>query len=131
MVVEAFEYGMRDIVLRAPALDDDSLTELVRFAETVKGFVPNAVLGLSLPDGVVSAPDAKKMEELAYCFDYLALDLCRYGEDDPVGVAEAQTDAMLYYLLRYHMRVLIPAEAQEDVIAKLNEFNVTNWMIVE
>ena len=68
---------------------------------------------------------------MAYHFDYLALDLSRYGTDEPVTVAEAQTDAMLYYLLRYEMRIIVPAEAEDAVIQKIGEFNMNNRITLE
>lgn len=131
VIAEAFEYGVHDIVLRAPSMDRSNLSELIRLAEAVKSFSPNALLGLALPDDLVAAPDASVIEQLAYAMDYLALDLSRYGEEEPVSVAEFQTDAMLYYLLRYEMRVLVPSEHQDAIVTKITEFNIKNWMTLE
>lgn len=131
VVAEAFSYGIGDVVLRAPETTDEMLSELILLAESVKRLAPNAVVGIALPDFTVAAPDESRLEELAYAVDYLALDLSRYGSDDPAAVAEAQTDALLYYLLRYEMRVLIPAKAEEAVKETVTAFHLNSWMTLE
>ncbi len=131
VIAEAYSYGLRDIVLRAPSATAESLEELLRLHDTVKSFSPNAVLGLTLPDPTVTEPLADSLHSLAYRFDYLALDLSRYGEQTPEDFSEAQTNAMLYYLLRYEMRVLIPAEAEEAVIERIDQFNIQSRMTIE
>ena len=131
VIAEAYSYGFRDIVLRAPSATSESLEELLHLHDTIKSFAENAVLGLALPDAFVAAPEAESLQTLAYRFDYLALDLSRYGEDTPEVTAEAQTDSMLNYLLRYEMRVLIPAESEAAVAEKVAQFNIQNQMIIE
>ena len=131
VIAEAYSYGLRDIVLRAPSATIESAEELLRLLDSVKSFEPDLVLGLALPDAAVASPDAEFLQTLAYRFDYLALDLSRYGEEVPADVAEAQINSMIYYLLRYEMRVLIPAEAEEAVAEKVAQFNLQSQMTIE
>ena len=134
VLAEAFLAGVDDIVIVAPALPLEQQAELLRLCDTVRTFVPNAIIGLSLPEAEIAAPDAKRIDALAKSFDFLALDLSGYGDEEPVAFAEARMQSMLYYLLRYEMRVLIPSLTDEKVqnalIAVTETESVTNWMLV-
>ena len=131
VIAEAYSYGLRDIVLRAPSATPESVDELLRLHDTIKSFESDLVLGLALPDTFVASPDAEVLQTLAYRCDYLALDLSRYGEEEPADAADAQINTMLYYLLRYEMRVIIPAEAEEAVAEKVAQFNLQSHMTIE
>ncbi len=134
VIAEAFLWGMDDIVIVVPDLPTDRQGEMIRFAESIKSFAPNAVIGFSLPATEIAAPDATRIDTLAQSFDYLALDLRGDTQDDPVAFAEGRMSAMLYYLLRYEMRVMLPSLSDEAEQAKLitavqNE-SIDNWMTV-
>ena len=135
VIAEAFLDGMDDVVIIVPALPTDRYDEMIRFAESIKSFAPKAVIGLGLPEAEVATPDATRIDELAKSFDFLALDLRDDTESDPVSVAESRMGAMLYYLLRYQMRVMLPSVADADTQAKLitavqNE-SIDNWMMIQ
>ncbi len=134
VLAEAFLAGVDDIVIITPSLTAEQQTELLRLLETVRAFAPNAIVGLSLPEVEIAAPDATRIDSLARAFDYLALDLTAYGEEAPVTFAESRMSTMLYYLLRYEMRVLIPAledeMTQTALISAVEKESVDNWMLV-
>ena len=119
VISEAFLAGIDDIVIIVPTLPTERQAELVRFAESIRSFAQNAVIGLSLPEAEINSPDAKRIDALAKSFDYLALDLRHEDAEDPVLFAEERMSTMLYYLLRYEMRVMIPALSDEEMQAKL------------
>ena len=134
VLAEAFLYGMDDVLILVPDLPTDRQNELIRFAEDIRAFAPNAVIGLSLPESELASPDATRIDLLAKSFDYLALDLSRYGQNDPLSFAETRMSPMLYNLLRYQMRVLIPElsdQATKDAIldAVKNE-SIERWMTI-
>ncbi len=134
VIAEAFLAGMDDVVIIVPALPTDRYTEMIRFSESIKSFAPNAVIGLCLPEAEVEAPDATRMDTLAKSFDFLALDLRGNAESDPVALAEDRMSAMLYYLLRYEMRLMLPSLAEADtqtaLLDAVQKESLDNWMTV-
>lgn len=134
VIAEAFLDGMDDIVILAPDLPIGQQSELIRLVESIRAFAPNAVVGLSLPEAEIASPHATRIDTLAQSFDYLALDLGRFGEEDPVTFAEARMRTMLYYLLRYEMRVLLPslpdADTNATLIDAVKSESLDNWMAI-
>ncbi len=135
VIAEACLAGIDDVLIVAPALPVAQQAELMRLVESIRAFAPNAIVGLSLPETEVAAPDATRIDTLARAFDYLALDLGQYGQSEPVAFAEARMSGMLYYLLRYEMRVMIPSlsdeATQSALIATVENESIDNWLIVQ
>ena len=133
VIAEAFLAGMNDIVIIVPELPTDRQAEIIRFAENIRTFAPNAILGLSLPESEIAAPDATRIDTLAKSFDFLALNLLS-DEKDPVAFAEARMSSMLYYLLRYEMRVILPSledeDTQDELFAAVESESIDNWMVL-
>ncbi len=134
VISEAFLAGFDDIAIVVPSLPLERQAEIIRFAESIRTFAKDAVIGLSLPEAEIASPDANRIDILAKSFDYLALDLRSDGAADPVAFAEERMSAMLYYLLRYEMRVMLPALSDEEAQAKLitateNE-SIDHWVMV-
>lgn len=134
VITEAFEQGVDDVVLVAPSLSHEQYEEAIRLAESVRTFVPSAVIGLALPNAQATAPNAEQIDNLAMNFDYLAVDLTQYGDTDPNAYAEERLSAMQFYLLRYKMRVLIPTLSDGDrtdaIVQKASDTGVTNRMLL-
>ena len=134
VLAEAFLTGMDDVVIIAPTLSVEQQAEMIRFVESIRTLAPKAVIGLALPEAEMAAADATRIDTLAKSFDYLALDLSTYGDEAPLAFAEARMQSMLYYLLRYEMRVLLPALADEAtqaaLIAAVEKDSIDRWMLV-
>jgi len=134
VISEAFLAGFDDIVIVVPSLPIEREGEIIRFSESIRTFANGAVIGLSLPEAEIASADATRIDTLAKSFDYLVLDLRSPDTEDPVAFAEERMSTMLYYLLRYEMRVMLPALSDEETQAKLitavgNE-SIDNWMMV-
>lgn len=134
VLAEAFLAGMDDVVIIVPTLPTERQAEIIRFAESIRALAPKAIIGLSLPEAEIASADATRMDTLAKSFDYLALDLSGYGDEDPIAFAEARMQSMLYYLLRYEMRVLLPSLADENtrnaLIEAVEKESIDNRMLV-
>ena len=134
---EALEQGMDDVLLIAPGMSADQVDELLRFAEDVRTLSPKAVLGLTLSDSILSHDTASALiDKLANGLDFLAMDATQYGTEDPAAYATATVNDsnMMYNRLRYHMRVLLPACADEatrnSVIDAVEKNGVDSWQIL-
>ena len=121
VIAEAFLSGIDDVLIVVPTLPTERQTEILRFVEDIRTLAPHATLGLSLPEDEIATPDAARIDTLAKSLDYLALDLRNKEAEDPVAFAEERMGSMLYYLLRYEMRVMIPNLSDEDAQKKLVE----------
>lgn len=134
VIAEAFLSGMDDVLIVVPTLPTEREDEILRFVEDIRTLAPNATLGLSLPEDEIAAPDAARIDTLAKNLDYLALDLRNEDAEDPVSFAEERMGSMLYYLLRYEMRVMIPSlsdeDAQEKLITAVEKESLDNWITV-
>lgn len=134
VVSEVLMAGVDEAVLIAPDISAEACSEVKELISRIKGFAPNAKVGFSLPDALVNSADASLIDALASEIDFLALDLTGYGENDPVPYAEEKLSSMLYYLLRYKMRALIPsvdgADTQNKLIAAVENESVSSWQII-
>ncbi|MBQ9783421.1 MAG: hypothetical protein IJW44_02765 [Clostridia bacterium] len=137
ILAEAAQGGIDDLVLLAPDLSPNQIDELLHLVEDIRRLAPDAVIGLSLPSAVLEADNAAALIDRLYeRLDFLALDATHYGEAAPAEHVEATiTDSgMLYYLLRYHMRVLLPAvddtDSQNAMIHAVQKNGLNNWQIL-
>lgn len=137
ILAEALQQGMDDVLLITPALTADQVDELLRFAEDVRALAPNGVLGLSLPQAILTHENSSALiDRLWSNLDYLALNAAEFGSEDPVAYATqiVTNPNMTYNRLRYQMRVLLPTCADdtttEAVIAAVEENGVNNWQIL-
>ena len=134
VIAEAFLDGIDDIVIVVPALPVEQQAEILRLIESIRTLAPTAVIGLSLPEAEILEPSAARIDTLAQRVDYLALDLRAEHEGELLPFAESRMSTMLYYLLRYEMRVLIPTLADEtaqgELISAVEQESVDNWMTV-
>lgn len=122
VLAEAIRAGMDDILILAPDLSAGQVEELIRFSDTLLRLEPNAKIGFALPQAVLEAENSAVLtEQLAKSFAYLALD-CTASEGEPSADAVSnQISAMLYNLLRYKMRVLLPYAATDEAQSALTD----------
>lgn len=126
VLAKAFRVGLSEVMLVAPnTISGAHTNELVRFVDDLRTLVPNAVIGLSLPHGFLTDANAETVDTLSKSFSLLATDLSQAAE------INTALDADLYYLLRYSMRVLLPArEDNEAQIAAVRNHGVENIQIL-
>ncbi len=134
VISESLRAGLDEVILTAPDITGEQCGEITHLITEIRAFVPNAVIGFALPDAIVGSADAEMIDSLAMSTSFLALDLTRYGESDPVEFAEERTGSMLYSLLRYKMRVLMPVSESSDIqsalISAVESAGVHNWQTV-
>ncbi len=124
---EALQGGIDDVMIYADALDDEIYQELILMAEQIHRLSDDGVVGLSLPLSVFTDSDsAALIDKLWYAFDYLAADLTDGDgkEADAATRVGEELSGMLYHLLRYNVRVLVPAAsdaAEAEAIASAAE----------
>ena len=131
LVCEALRAGAGDVLLMAPEAKPEQLGELIALADRVRALMPEAVVGLSISDAILDAPSRDgDLEALAGAFHYLALDLTDPDGEEPVSYVASRVSGMLFYLLRYQMRVILPPTEGEDyqsLLSILDRNSVHSW----
>ena len=86
-------------------------------------------MGISLPSEVLSGEQNETLVASIWgAFDYLAVDLystLNY-EGDIAGEVGAKLGTMLYHLLRYNVRALVPSVADDALAASIHETALSN-----
>lgn len=134
-IAEAIRTGVDDVLILLDGGDTEYREELYYLSENVRRLEPNAVLGLALPRPMSDTPETGEwVERLSSAFSYLALDCTKPEGDVPENAVSERVGSMLYYLLRYRMRVLLPyvadTEQQNKLISAGKQSSVDNWMIL-
>lgn len=111
LIAEALRSGVNDVMIFVGDIPIERYAELSELARDVHRLCPDGKIGLSLPVSVLSDQNNSELvDELWDHFDYLAADLTKVeaGEEQTLTDAiDATLGGMLYYLLRYDMRVLV------------------------
>ena len=122
IIAEALRSGVDEVLILATNVNPDSAAELIRLADEVHRLVPDGKLGLRLsyplPEYLSESAlteekkfSDKLLSELWNAFDFFALDVFAADGSTPTSEeAEARIGELLYYALRYNMRVLIPSD---------------------
>lgn len=135
VISESLRSGLDEVILLAPDISEEQCKEVTHLISEVRAFVPNAVIGFSLPESLVGSKNAELIDSLAKQVSFLALDLTGYGESDPLEFTKERVTPMLYSLLRYKMRVMIPffeeSEKQSSVISTVESSGISNWQIIK
>ncbi len=121
LIAEALLSEIDDVIIFTGELTADRYSELITLANEVHRLCPDGVLGLSLPPILYSSEFDPLLAELWNAFDYLAIDLTVLpeGQTDITSYVDSSLGGMLYYLLRYDVRVLIPSTADSNISASL------------
>jgi len=149
MAAEAALAGANDILLIAPpvrgSLDADDIAELtnelISLAEQIRKLAPNATVGFALNSVFLTAPNsAELIARLAKSFNYFSIDATEYGKEDPIEylknqiVDNKENPDLMFYILRYQMRILLPSvadETQEALIQLVESYTDNkNWQIL-
>lgn len=126
LIAEALRAGLGDVLVCPGAIDEARYAELVRLADEVHRLVPDARIGIALPASVYASENASTVvDSLWNAYDYLALDL--EGSTD----VDADMGSILYYLLRFNVRVLVPASGGESMAQRLRtDYSAKNIQIM-
>ncbi len=119
-LAEDLRAGLDEVMLIAPALSEAHLEELSDFLNDLRRLVPNATVGLALPQSFLTEEHVETIDTLAKNFSLLSIDLSDEEEID------ARVKADLYYLLRYAMRVLLPSADIESLTDAVTSHGVEN-----
>lgn len=137
VLAEALRAGMDDVLLIVPSMTVEQRGELLRFVEQLRALAPDAVVGLALPESILSHAQVDDLlAELDAQLNYLAFDVTRYGENDPAAFVDAQVHSSQnqYRFLYYNMRLLLPDgadDAQQTLIVEAAKSNgVKSWQIL-
>ncbi len=139
IIAEAVRAGANDILLIAPHMTEEKLSEVAHLLDKIRSLCPNAVLGITLSDHVILSENAAALIDSLYsAADFLALDATVYADKDAATYIEEKiTDgenSIPYYLRRYRMRVLIPQmtddTAQSALIEIVEKNGIENWQIL-
>jgi hypothetical protein len=139
LIAEALRSGVDEVLIYVGELPTQRYAELTRLADEVHRLCPDGGrVGLSLPAAIFADDsNAQLLDDLWSSFDFLAADLtgATSAGVDTVTYIDSTLGEMLYYLLRYELRVLVPytddpalsAQIEAAVTAK----NTTNIQIVK
>ena len=135
VISESLRAGLNEVILLAPNIKEEQCAEITHLISEIRAFVPDAVIGFALPNSLVESKNAEAIDALAKEINFLALDLTRYEDVDPLDFTKESVGAMLYSLLRYKMRVIIPffeeSEKQNSIISTVESSGISNWQIIK
>ena len=109
-ISEALREGIDDVLVYVGDIPVEQYAELQGLAEDVHRLCPDGRIGISLPPSIFANADmSTHIDALWSSFDYLAVDLSTPPEGaEPTNYINEQLGSMLYYLLRYNVRALLP-----------------------
>ena len=135
-IAEALRCGVDDVLILYDNLSMNTLSEITAIADKVHLLCPDSTLGISVtPDILSSEEGGTLVDALWNSFDYISVSLDQEpAEGENLSqTAERQLGGMLYYLLRYNMRVLIPnvdAESITQIKEAISANGVKNMLIL-
>ena len=136
-IAEAVRAGVDDVLLYPKDMPAERYAELVEIAEEVHRLCDGGTVGIALHPSVLTADSGAEAVDLLWSeFDYIAVDATsspEEGETVPEKI-DRELGSMLYYLLRYNMRVLVPftddAELTERIAAVVSSNGSKNIQIM-
>ncbi len=121
IIAEALRSGIDEVMIFIGELPHERYSELMTLANEVHRLCPEGTLGLSLSPTLFTGDNDTLLAEIWGAFDYIAVDITTPPDEqtDIVSYADSSLGGMLYYLLRYNMRVLIPNTTDNNVATSL------------
>ena len=114
---EAIRAGIDEIMLFPKDLPPERYGELAEIAHQIHRLCPEGTVGVALPASAFSTENSEQTVDLLWsAFDYIAVDTTS-APNEGESVADKidrELGGMLYYLLRYNVRVLIPSSSDEQ-----------------
>lgn len=122
-IAEALRSGVDDVLIHSSPLPLNIYTEIAAIADEVHRLCPDSTVGISVTPEMLSSDEGGNLVDLLWnSFDYISVSLDGEPDDGESlsQMADRQLGGMLYYLLRYNMRVLIP-NTDADTIAQIKD----------
>ena len=130
VVAEALRAGIDEVLLILPSLTHDQIPLLLQFADSVRALSSEGSLGCALPPSLLTEENGgESIAALSEKYQLLALDLTHSDINTPTEYVEATmaSSGVLFYLLRYEMRVLLPEVIEDTDMAALITLVESNW----
>ena len=128
-ISEALRAGVDDVLIHPVKMSENIYTEIVKIADEVHRLCPDSTVGISVtPEAVSSENGAELIDLLWNSFDYIAVDVNQEPEEGvtPSESIDRKLGGMLYYLLRYNMRVLVPYSDDAEMTAAIKAAVISN-----
>jgi len=126
---ELLRAGVNEVLIAIGEIPVAQYGELITLASEIHRLSPDkGYVGISLPAGVLSSADNDALvASLWTAFDYLAVDLFSgvTPESDIVSDVGTKLGGMLYHLLRYNVRALLPNTADDALSAAVKELAIS------
>ena len=135
IIAEALNAGVDEIVIVAPHMTEEHVSDALRFVESIKSLTVSGAVGLTVPEGIFALEDTVRRSELISTLnggvDFLAMDSST--SDNTAALIGDKIAKEKLYLHMYKMRVLLPYtadnELQKAFIAAAEESGIENWQI--
>lgn len=128
ITAEALRSGIDEVLIYADVASE-RYGELTVLAESIHRLCPDGTVGIALPAEAFSeSNEPSLLDSFWNSFDYLAVDLSSDAEDNEAVVEniDSTLGGMLYYLLRYNVRVLLPYGNDAAEIASRSQAVTSN-----
>ena len=127
---ELLRAGVNEVLISVGSIPLEQYGELITLSSEIHSLSPTkGLVGVSLPSDVFAGEQNEALvASLWGAFDYLAVDLystLNY-EGDIAGEIGAKLGSMLYHLLRYNVRALVPDVEDTALAASINETALSN-----
>lgn len=128
MTAEALRSGIDEVLIYAD-VTSERYGELTVLAESIHRLCPDGTVGIALhAEAFSESNEPSLLDSVWNSFDYLAVDLSSDAEDNEAVVEniDSTLGGMLYYLLRYNVRVLLPYSNDAAEIASRSQAVTSN-----
>ena len=133
---EALRAGVDDVLICPGDIPAEQYIELIELAQEVHRLCPDGNIGIAISPSILkSEENSELIDKLWRAFDYLAADVSFPAADTDIAEhISSELGSMLYFLLRYELRVLAPnvtndADAQR-IIDAVKQSGSQNVMIM-
>ncbi len=121
---EALRAGVDDVLIYAGDIPPERYEELIELANEVQRLCPDGKIGVSLSPVILkNEENSELIDKLWRAFDYLAADISAPAPEgiDAAEHVSAELGNMLYFLLRYELRVLVPNVSDDATAQRISE----------
>jgi hypothetical protein len=129
IAAELLRAGINEVLISVGELPSERYTELITLAEEIHRLSPDkGHVGISLPVGLLSSVENETLVASIWgAFDYIAVDLYSNVSLDENTVAniESKLGSMLYSLLRYNVRALLPRTDNQELTAAMRDMAIS------
>lgn len=129
IAAELLRAGVSEVLISVGELPAERYTELISLAEEIHRLSPDkGYVGISLPVGLLSSVENEALVASIWgAFDYLAVDLYSSTEleGDAIADIESKLGSMLYSLLRYNVRALLPSTDDQELATAMKDMAIS------